>query len=152
MNFISFQCNAFVPLFLYLISDYLRNENFSYAKSVMFLVLIFGLKFIKVYLAMHSEFILRKIGIKIFSCICFSMTQKALAGGKKTAKSLSISEISKLAQYDCSKDHRIPYPRGSCLPLILHLLFFGGVLTSRDGRALSAASSCSACRSCGTRW
>jgi hypothetical protein len=62
MNFISYQCNAFVPLILYLISDYLRNENFTYAKSVMFLVLIFGLKFIKVYLAMHSEFILRKIG------------------------------------------------------------------------------------------
>ncbi len=108
MSLISYQSNAFVPLILYLISDYIREGNFTYTKSVMFLVLIFGLKIVKIYMAMHSEFNLRKIGTKIFSCICFSMTEKALLGGKKTAKSLSISEISKLAQYDCTKV--IEYP------------------------------------------
>jgi hypothetical protein len=108
MSFISHQCNAFSPLILYLISDYIKNGGFTYGKSIMFLVLIFGLKLIKIFLAMHSEFILRKVGTKVFSCICFAMTEKALAGGRKTAKSLSISEVSKLAQYDCSK--LIEYP------------------------------------------
>lgn len=108
MSFISHQCNAFAPLILYLISDYIRQGVFTTSKSVMFLMLIFGLKIIKIFLAMHSEFILRKVGTKVFSCICFAMTEKALAGVKKATKSLSISEVSKLAQYDCSK--LIEYP------------------------------------------
>jgi ABC-type multidrug transport system fused ATPase/permease subunit len=108
MSFIAYQCNAFAPLIIYLISQYIDGGDLTINKSVIFLVLIFGLKVIKIFLTMHSEFILKKVGSSIFSCICYSLTEKSLLRIEPTKGELSISQKAALAQYDCSKV--IEYP------------------------------------------
>lgn len=74
MSFIAYQCNAMAPLIIYLISQYIEGGHLEINKSVLFLVLIFGLKLVKIFLTMHSEYTLKKVGSSIFSCICYHLT------------------------------------------------------------------------------
>jgi hypothetical protein len=108
MSFIAYQSNATMPLIIYLISQYIHEGHLTVHKSVVFIVLIFGLKLLKIFMSMHSEFVLKKIGSSAFACICYSLTEKSLARLEYAAGELSISQKAALAQYDCSK--LIEYP------------------------------------------
>jgi ABC-type multidrug transport system fused ATPase/permease subunit len=108
MSFIAHQCNALTPIIIYFISEYIESGQFQMQKSIMLLFLIFGLKIIKTFLTMHAEYNLKKIGGQFFSCLCYSLTSKSLKKINFAKGEPTISEISKLAQYDCSKV--IEYP------------------------------------------
>lgn len=78
MNFVAYQCNALAPLIIYLISQYIDSGHLYLQKSVTFLLVVFGLKIVKIFLTMHAEYTLKKVGGSIFSCICYSLTEKSL--------------------------------------------------------------------------
>lgn len=108
LSFIAYQSNALAPLIIFLISQYIEERNFSTRQSIVYLALIFTLKIVKIFLTMHEEYILKKIGSEAFSCICYSLTEKSLTHVEYKQNELSISQKSALAQYDASK--LIEYP------------------------------------------
>lgn len=108
MSFIAYQSNALAPLIIYLISQYIEEGHLTVQKSVAYLAVVFLLKIVKIFLTMHSEYVLKKVGSSAFACICFSLTEKSLTRTEPTHCDLSISQKSALAQYDCSK--LIEYP------------------------------------------
>ena len=74
MSFIAHQAIALNPLIIYMISEYIAQDKMKMKERVIFLTIIFTLKFVRNYLAMHSEYNLKKLGSKIFTCLCYSLT------------------------------------------------------------------------------
>ena len=78
MSFLAHQASALTPLVIYIISEYISSNNIKMKESVILLVVIFTLKFMRTYLTMHSEYNLKKLGSKIFCCLCYSLTEKSM--------------------------------------------------------------------------
>lgn len=74
MSFIAHQATALTPLIIYIISEYIAQNRMKMKESVILLTIIFTLKFVRNYLTMHSEYNLKKLGSKIFTCLCYSLT------------------------------------------------------------------------------
>lgn len=74
MSFIAHQATALTPLIIYIISEYIAQNKMKMKESVILLAIIFTLKFMRTYLTMHSEYNLKKLGSKIFTCLCYSLT------------------------------------------------------------------------------
>lgn len=72
---------------------------------------------------MHAEYTLRRIGQSIFSCICYSITEKSLKKNDFSNKFFSSSQTSKLMQYDCTKLIEYPYAYFMCLMEFYSFLF-----------------------------
>lgn len=78
MSFIAHQATALTPLIIYIISEYIAQNKMKMKESVILLTIIFTLKFMRTYLTMHSEYNLKKLGSKIFTCLCYSLTEKSM--------------------------------------------------------------------------
>lgn len=78
MSFIAHQATALTPLIIYIISEYIAQDKMKMKQSVILLVIIFTLKFARTFLTMHSEYSLKKLGSKIFCCLCFLLTEKSM--------------------------------------------------------------------------
>ena len=78
MNFIAHQAGALTPLVIYFISQYISHNTVKTEYNIILLVVIFTLKFMRTYLTMHSDYNLKKIGSKIFCCLCYLLTEKSM--------------------------------------------------------------------------
>ena len=103
MSFVAHQSGALVPLAIYLVAQQISNDSLSVLQSVILLLAIFCLKFMRTYLSMQSSYNLKKIGSEIFCCFCYSLTEKSLKKIKSSKEQMTTSEKAKLAQFDCSK-------------------------------------------------
>lgn len=74
MSFVAHQSGALVPLVIYLVAQQISNDRLSIIQSIILLLAIFCLKFMRTYLSMQSSYNLKKIGSEVFCCFCYSLT------------------------------------------------------------------------------
>lgn len=111
------------PVLIFLISDYLTNDEKTVGEGIMWLVIVCLVRFFRCFFDGHAGYLLTNLGADIGNTMTLAMVKKSLKYSVLCNKKFKMGELANLLQVDCFRLGQFPKNFSSVINIIYVLIF-----------------------------
>ncbi len=111
------------PVMIYLISEYLINDQKTVGEGVMWLIIVSLVRFFRSFFEGHGGYKLIVLGLNVGNTMALGMVKKSLKYSVLCNKKFKMGELANLLQVDCFRLAQFPKNMSSVINIIYVIIF-----------------------------
>lgn len=123
LDFMAYTLTIITPVLIYLISDYLTNDQKTVGEGIMWLIIVCLVRFFRSFFDGHAGYLLNNLGADIGNTMALGMVKKSLKYSVLCNKKFKMGELANLLQVDCFRLGQFPKNLSSVINIIYVLIF-----------------------------